>query len=424
MRIKPGLLLDDMKTLATLLFLFSSLFGGAMNNALRLSISGNGNTDDIVLRFDSAGTTAYNSNLDAWKLFSPVSSIGQLYVQVSPLEQLSIYAMPLSSLDTCIDLYALIGVAGNYTITAASLAAFQTGECLLLEDKLTGTRYDLAANPSLTFTLSQSTLAMPARFRISFRTGPRMKLHAASCKNTADGSAIFSSGPAGGWSGSLTWANNQTTPISLSASADTVKNLPAGIYILQVQDTMGCRSVDSVVITEPEAVIASFGYLDSLSELPVGKSISFLNMSVNALAYSWDFGDGSDTSRRFDPEHKYTIPGLHSVTLTASKGACQAMIQKTLSVQDFSTGLTGSSSSKPIDIAITNQDIRILVSGSEGPLFFSIFTADGRQVKSIQAGITASTELQIADLPSATYIINASCGQSRVSRKFVKTTNH
>lgn len=421
--LRGRLLLDDMKTLATLLFLFSSLWGDAMNNALRLSISGNGNTDDIVLRFDSAGTTAYNSDLDAWKLFSPVASIGQLYVQVSPVEQLSIYAMPLSSLDTCMDLYALIGIAGNYTITTTSIAAFQSGECMLLEDKLTGNRYDLSSNLSLTFTFSQSTVGMPSRFRIRFRTGPQTILRAASCHNSGDGSLILPQGLSGGWSGSLNGGNNSSISLPFSISPDTLKNLSAGIYILRVRDTMGCRSVDSLVISEPDSIIAEFSYLDSLSDLPVGKSVSFINESVNAVSYTWDFGDATDTSGQCNPQHRYMASGAHPVTLTASKGACKAKTQRLLWIQDFSTGLNLSSSTNPLDITITNQTIRIFATGLENPLSVSVMTADGRLVKSVQTEKTGMTELQTADLPSATYIVNAVCGQVRMVKKFVKATN-
>jgi hypothetical protein len=59
----------------------------------------------------------------------------------------------------------------------------------------------------------------------------------------------------------------------------------------------------------------------------------------------------------------------------------------------------------------------------ENPLSVSVMTADGRLVKSVQTEKTGMTELQTADLPSATYIVNAVCGQVRMVKKFVKATN-
>jgi Zn-dependent metalloprotease/uncharacterized membrane protein len=49
--------------------------------------------------------------------------------------------------------------------------------------------------------------------------------------------------------------------------------------------------------------------------------VNFTNQSFNAGTFLWNFGDGT-TSTQLNPSHTYQNPGLYSVTLIASGGAC------------------------------------------------------------------------------------------------------
>ena len=51
-------------------------------------------------------------------------------------------------------------------------------------------------------------------------------------------------------------------------------------------------------------------------------NIQFMNTSVGATTYTWNFGDGSATSTATSPSHSYTTAGTYTVTLTASGGTC------------------------------------------------------------------------------------------------------
>lgn len=48
--------------------------------------------------------------------------------------------------------------------------------------------------------------------------------------------------------------------------------------------------------------------------------VTFTNLSVNAVSYLWDFGDGSPTSSLVNPVHTYTAAGIYDVTLIAFNG--------------------------------------------------------------------------------------------------------
>jgi PKD repeat protein len=49
--------------------------------------------------------------------------------------------------------------------------------------------------------------------------------------------------------------------------------------------------------------------------------VNFTNESFNAGTFTWDFGDGT-TSNSLNPSHTYQNPGLYTVSLIASGGAC------------------------------------------------------------------------------------------------------
>jgi len=60
----------------------------------------------------------------------------------------------------------------------------------------------------------------------------------------------------------------------------------------------------------------------SFSSIVNGNSVDFSNTSLNAIAYSWDFGDGQ-TSTQTDPTHIFSTPGTYTVTLIAiGSGSC------------------------------------------------------------------------------------------------------
>ncbi len=76
-----------------------------------------------------------------------------------------------------------------------------------------------------------------------------------------------------------------------------------------------------------------------------GTTVNLANLSQNATAYLWEFGDGN-TSTDVNPTHTYTIPGTYTIRLTASDGFCDDTISSTSQVQivgsapDFTSDVT------------------------------------------------------------------------------------
>jgi PKD repeat protein len=69
-------------------------------------------------------------------------------------------------------------------------------------------------------------------------------------------------------------------------------------------------SISVLVYPKPEA---SFEHSPE-DNLLAGNEVRFRNMSVNAVSYHWDFGDGS-TSLEFEPVHKYRKAGDYNIQL-------------------------------------------------------------------------------------------------------------
>lgn len=90
---------------------------------------------------------------------------------------------------------------------------------------------------------------------------------------------------------------------------------------LTVLDTSGCAQVFSlpgtIMVSKP---VADF-IMSPPSSICYGVSHSFINLSTDASFYLWDFGDGT-TSSVTNPVHTYSVPGYHTVTLTATQFNC------------------------------------------------------------------------------------------------------
>ena len=99
---------------------------------------------------------------------------------------------------------------------------------------------------------------------------------------------------------------------------------------LTVTDISGCSQTYSVFPSISVSIpIASF----SSARHGCGSTrFDFVNLSSNADAYFWNFGDGA-TSTNQSPSHVYSLPGSYTVSLTIYRGNCVA----NLTIPDYIT---------------------------------------------------------------------------------------
>ncbi|MGZ3902915.1 MAG: T9SS type B sorting domain-containing protein, partial [Bacteroidia bacterium] len=125
-----------------------------------------------------------------------------------------------------------------------------------------------------------------------------------------------------------------STPIT-GANGDSLANIGAGIYWVQIKDQNGCM-VDTAqvkfTISSTSAVSASFTPSVTQGNAPV--TVTFTNGSTGATTYQWIFGNGvtsSDTSSSV--QATYTASGTYTVVLIASNaGGCSEVATHTIIV--------------------------------------------------------------------------------------------
>ncbi|HIA37882.1 MAG TPA: T9SS type B sorting domain-containing protein [Flavobacteriales bacterium] len=139
----------------------------------------------------------------------------------------------------------------------------------------------------------------------------------------------------GGWPPySYLWndPNSQTT--------STATGLCSGIYMARILDSTGCELMmtDSVTALAVSPLIANFSAHPFITTI-FNSTINFNNLSIGAIDYEWNFGDGSPEESEQNPEHPYSDiePGVYDVWLVTSDAyGCQDSIMKEVIIRgDF-----------------------------------------------------------------------------------------
>ena len=86
--------------------------------------------------------------------------------------------------------------------------------------------------------------------------------------------------------------------------------IPPGEVILTITDTNGCQATAGM----PNISALSAGFSVSVEEGCLPLTVSFSDLSVNAVSWQWDFGD-STTSSSQSPVHTYTDTGSYNILL-------------------------------------------------------------------------------------------------------------
>lgn len=123
--------------------------------------------------------------------------------------------------------------------------------------------------------------------------------------------------------------NNVLNSISANGTAmSNFKNVAKATILCSLFGllTMSFQTVESNLVKSNSAALltcptADFAKTNNGCEGPC--EITFINLSVNATSYLWDFGDG-DSSTDTNPQHVYQDAGTYQVKLTAITGECQS----------------------------------------------------------------------------------------------------
>lgn len=144
-------------------------------------------------------------------------------------------------------------------------------------------------------------------------------------------------------------------------------------------------------------------------------SVSFPNLSIYAVSYYWDFGDGSFSIVK-NPVHQYASPGIYSVTLTATNGMGSVSTE-----MDIDVNYNGIEELENQSLVLSpnpaNDILNVLVPQNEfGDIY--LYDAVGKLI-SVNP-FKGNTQLQISNLPKGIYVLKAKSMNGTFVKKFVK----
>ena len=325
----------------------------AQSNALKVKITAPNNYyDETIIRFLPNATQSFDSNFDAWKLFSPNPSVPSIYTETPEEYALSINTLPYLKQDVSTDLFTWVNSDGDYTFLFEEVFPFDQGVSLIMFDKSTNMIYDLRQNNSAIIHLTANQDSS-ARFELYFSYPVITEIFDESCFNTQDGALLISDKGNKDWNyqlkdpdGNIISSGNQI------ADSVYITNLSAGDYTLICSSFYTSTDTLQLQISSPDEVIADASADNSTVYLSQGDFVQFFNNSSGANEYLWDFGDGN-TSTDIQPMHTYNQEGTYPVTLQAYNGNCNDITTLLIDVIDDVT-FTGE--------IVANNDIKMWVS--------------------------------------------------------------
>ena len=224
----------------------------------RLQASGNNMKNETAIYFDANATSNYEKTYDALSLGVDAGFLGI----VSSLNDTdyAINGLPTLNQNFIIPVKATTATTGNYQITATDLQNLPGGACIILHDNYMGYDWDLRSGPySCTLTDTETV----ARFVLNITIDPTLSINTSlknpTCMSSANG-YIIANAPSGS-SYNYYWkdANNNIIKTSLNAgTTDTLKNLQAGVYHVDVNGTGSCSNATGTFTLQSTSTYFNF----------------------------------------------------------------------------------------------------------------------------------------------------------------------
>ncbi len=282
---------------------------------VRLAITRNGQGDEAVIAFNENATSAFDLNLDAIKLESPVTTSPELALVASDNTLLTIDGRPLPNEEMEIPLYLDLPAAGDYVITFPEMQNVPLGSCLVVEDTFTNVMYTVDTNLSITI----STEAAYQGNRMIIRVSPMVQVVAtnAQCFGQNDGSVTLQS-VQGTWNISV---ENEFGGSIYSGTGATTIDLGVGNYIVVLNnEDDACGVVQQTVeITQPEAPTTQLTYMIDECNAGDGGSIAFEVTNIGNYTYELTSSNGIVQNGTGDEDWLYfnNLPGaLYYLSVT------------------------------------------------------------------------------------------------------------
>lgn len=315
--------------LLTILFLLIGINSLGNNNAFRFKISGNNYTDETIVRMLNGASENFDGAYDAWKLFSPNTNVPSIYTQIAAGQELSINALPEYSFDKSITIYTNIPVSGNYTLTIEEVFPLNPNYKVSLTDISSNTHYNIMGDTAIVFSLNQQQEVATFTFNIS--TPLSVTATDELCFNSGDGTIDLIKHGNTNWDYEILDLSNNIL-YSGTATTDSVhiNNITTQTYLVR-SINKGIIDEMNITINTPAQIIADFILDNDTTYLSEGGTVNLTNQSQNAASYSWDFGDGGNSTATH-PNYTYTSVGDYTIELNSSNNNCTEQSSKSITV--------------------------------------------------------------------------------------------
>ena len=309
------------------------------NNALRIKITGNGYSDETIIRLVNGASQNFDGNYDAWKMFSPNPNVPSIYTAINTGQALSINSLPEFTKDTSITIYTNIPANGNYVINIEEVYAFTSNYKMSLSDITSNTDFLLLGDTSLSFSFNTQQNSPSFTFNIS--TPLVLTTIDESCVDMDDGSTTILNEGNADWNIQVYDESNNLVLDSISNSSVTnYDNLSPGIYNAIVT-SKGIIDNASFIVAPAVNLTSNFNTNKDTIYLNEGGDIDIVNTSINAQNYSWDLGDGGSTNS-MNPNYIYSTVGEYQISLTSLNDNCEAISSQQITVlqsKDLTTSI-------------------------------------------------------------------------------------
>jgi PKD repeat protein len=374
------------------------------NNAFRIKITGNGYSDETIIRLLNGATQNFDGSYDAWKFFSPNPNVPSIYTQVSNGQELSINTLPEFTEDKSVTIYTNIPVNGSYTINFEEIYGLTSNYKISLSDISSNTHFRLLGDTALAFNFNAQQNSPSFTFNIS--TATTTTVIDESCYNMNDGSLLVNNPGNTDWDIEITnAANNIIVNSTSNTNISNYNNLPPGAYTAKVS-SKGIIDEVSFTIAPAANLIANFSLNKDTLYVSEGGTLNITNTSQNAQNFSWDFGDGGYSSD-INPTYNYSTIGIYDVTLVSSNLNCSEATTKHITVllsPNVVTSIHGNNTESMSLLSLGNGNYQIISMVSYNK---TVVVYDARGSK-IYEDRTAENKYQVSltNQPSGIYIIN------------------
>ncbi len=212
------------------------------------------------------------------------------------------------------------------------------------------------------------------------------------------------------------WSTGDTTStITISPDSTT-------IYSVYIGDQPLCWEIENIIVSVSNIITA--GFWISSNNFSIDDSVQFINTSINASDYFWDFDDDIDSiSFLENPNHKYSSVGDKNIMLISSNYCYTDTSYKTISITNINE----------IEKLISNLNIYPNPGDNNSTIEFDLNKQSDIEISiyDIYGKLCASkvldyyeSNIKISDisqcLPSGMYIISIRAEQELMNVKWIK----